>query len=296
MEQETSVKTVVMRPAKDSQTRLRIRERVPGLGQFLAHLFLLLVVLSNVMPFVWMALGSFKTYPDLANNPWWPNPWTWTNYAAIVSRANFLQAFLNSVLVAAPRVALSCVTSAAVGYVFAKYRFPGRDLLFTLLLSTMMVPFVVVLIPLYITLADLRLVNSLTALVVIAVFSTIGTFILRQSIRDIPDDLIEAARIDGAGELWIFSRIVLPLSTGPLAALAIFTFLFSWDDFMFPSIILTDPAVKTLPLVLAGLRSLFWQRYELAAAGSMLTVMPVMLLYAIMQRNFVRGIALTGLK
>jgi multiple sugar transport system permease protein len=108
--------------------------------------------------------------------------------------------------------------------------------------------------------------------------------------------LIEAARIDGAGEIWIFWRIIIPLSTGPLAALAIFTFLFSWDDYILPSIVLTDPSIKTLPLVLAGLRNLYWQRYELYAAGSMLTVVPVMLLYALMQRHFVRGITLTGLR
>jgi multiple sugar transport system permease protein len=290
------MKTIVAPKVATGQQAIRVRWRLTGLGQVAAHTLLILVVSANVLPFVWMALGSFKTYPDLANNPGWPRPWTWANYAEIVSRANFVQAFLNSVLVAVPRVLLACLTSAAVGYVFAKYRFPGRDLLFTLLLSTMMVPFVVVLIPLYVTLAELRLVNNLSALVIVAVYSTIGTFILRQSIRDIPDDLIEAARMDGASELWIFWRLIIPLSTGPLAALAVFTFLFSWDDFMFPSIVLTDPAVKTLPLVLAGLRSLFWQRYELFAAGSMLTVVPVMLLYAVMQRHFVRGITLTGLK
>ncbi len=270
--------------------------RLPGIGQIAAHSVLILLVIADILPFVWMALGSFKTYRDLANNPGLPNPWTLANYYEIVTRANFAQAFLNSVLVATPRVFLACFTSAAVAYVFAKYRFPGRDLLFTLLLSTMMVPFVVTLVPLYVTLADLRLVNRLSALVVIAVFSTIGTFILRQSIMDIPDDLIEAARIDGAGEVWIYTRLIVPLCRAPLAALAVFTFLFSWDDYMFPSIVLTTPAVKTLPLVLAGLRSLYWQRYELYAAGSMLTVVPVMLLYAVMQRQFVRGIALTGLK
>lgn len=294
------MKLVASRQAEAAQANLSGQivqaRRMFDLGQLAAHVVLIGMVVANLLPFVWMALGSFKTYPDLANNPFLPNPWTLSNYNEIVSRANFAQAFFNSVLVAAPRVVLACLTSAAVGYVFAKYRFPGRELLFTLLLSTTMVPFVVVLIPLYVTLADLRLVNSLAALVVIAIFSTIGTFILRQAISDIPNDLIEAARIDGAGELWIFWRVIIPLTSGPLAAVAIFTFLFSWDDYLFPSILLTDPAIKTLPLVLAGLRSLFWQRYELYCAGSMLTVVPVMLLYAVMQRQFVRGITLTGLK
>ncbi|MCL5997237.1 MAG: carbohydrate ABC transporter permease [Chloroflexi bacterium] len=279
------------------QTRsLPARKPRIDFGQTVAHGVLILFSLAAVMPFVWMFLGSFKTYTDLASNSGLPNPWIWDNYVTIMSRASFPQAFLNSVLVAVPRVVLGCFTSVAVAYVFAKYKFPGQNVLFTLLLSTMMVPFVVVLIPLYITLSDLGMVNQLTSLIIIAVFSTFGTFLLRQSIRDIPNELIEAARIDGAGEIWIFSQVILPLSTSPLAALAIFTFLGSWDDFLFPGIILTTPTVKTLPLVLAGLRGLFWDRYELFAAGSMMTVAPVMLLYAIMQKQFVRGIALTGMK
>jgi multiple sugar transport system permease protein len=272
------------------------RLSLPPLTTVVAHAVLIVLVLANTLPFLWMALGSFKTYPDLVQNPWWPKPWTWGNYAEIFTRANFARALLNSILVAVPRVLSACITSAAVGYVFAKYRFPGRDLLFLGLISTIMVPYVVTLIPLYVTLADFRLVNKLSALVVIALYSTTGTFILRQSIRDIPDDLLDAARIDGAGEIWIFTRLILPLSTAPMGALAVLTFLGSWDDFVFPSILLTDPNIKTVPLMLARLRNLYWDRYELFAAGSMTTVVPVMVLYAFMQRQFVRGIALTGLK
>ena len=267
-----------------------------NLGQIAAHTVLIVVVIANLLPFVWMALGSFKTYGDLTNNPWWPNPWTIENYNKLPARQNFAQAFLNSIMVTVPRVLLACFTSVAVAYVFAKYRFPGRDLLFTLLLSTIMVPFVVSLIPLYVTLSDLKMINKLSSLIAIAIFSTTGTFILRQSISDIPDDLLDAARIDGAGEIWIYARLIVPLSRGPLAALAIFTFLGSWDDYLFPSLVLTDPAVKTLPLVLAGMRSIYWDRYELFAAGAMLTVVPVMILYAALLGQFIRGITLTGLK
>ncbi|MHB1296754.1 MAG: carbohydrate ABC transporter permease [Anaerolineae bacterium] len=160
----------------------------------------------------------------------------------------------------------------------------------------MMVPFAVLLIPLYITLKDLGLLGKLTSLIAVAVFSTFGTFLLRQAIMGIPNELIEAARIDGAGEIWIFARLIIPLSRSPLAALAVFTFLGSWDDFLFPSLILQNPNAKTLPLVLAGLRSQYWDRYELYCAGSLLTVAPVMLLYAVMQQQFIRGIALTGIK
>lgn len=279
------------------QTRpLKQKERSLNLGQVAGHVILMVVVVMNLLPIVWLVFASFKTYQDLTNNPWWPRPWTVANFQTILGRLNFPRAFLNSVIVAVPRVLLACLTSTATGYVFAKYEFPGRDILFVLLLSTMMVPFVVIMIPLYITLADLGLVNKLISLVIIAFFSTMGTFLLRQSIRDIPDDLMDAARIDGAGEFWIYSRLIVPLSKGPMSALAIFAFLTSWDSFMFPSIVLTDPKVKTLPLVLAGMQGIYWDRYELYAAGAMLTVVPVMILYAFMQRQFIEGITMTGFK
>ena len=119
---------------------------------------------------------------------------------------------------------------------------------------------------------------------------------MRQFLEGIPSDLIDAGRIDGASEWWIFSRIIIPLSTAPMAALAVFTFLFNWDNFLWPSVVLTSPRSQTLPLVLAGLRSLYLDRYEMWSAGSMLTVAPVMLLYAVAQKQFIRGITMTGLK
>ena len=188
------------------------------------------------------------------------------------------------------------LTSAVAGYVFAKYRFWGKEQLFTLLLSTMMVPFAVVLVPLYVTVANLALVDKLTGIIITGLCSTFGIFMMRQFMESIPNDLIDAGRIDGAGEWWIFSRVVLPLAKAPLSALAVFTFLGSWDSFLWPLVVLTSPENQTLPLVLAGLRSLYWSRYEMYAAGSMLTVLPVMVLYAVASKHFVRGIAMTGLK
>ena len=282
--------------ANSSSRGAPARLRLPGVGQIAAHGVLVSVAIADLLPFVWMVLGSFKTYVDLTNNPGWPAPWTWANYDEILSRTNFVQAFLNSVIVVLPRVLFGGLTSAAMGYVFAKYRFPGRDLLFTVLISTMMVPFVVILVPLYVTLADLGLVNNLYGLIIFGAYNTFGVFLLRQSILGIPNELIDAARIDGANEAWVFSRVIIPLSGAPLAALTVVIFLASWDDYMFPSVVLTDPAVKTIPLFIAGLRTLYWSRYELFATGAMLTVVPVMLLYAMLQKHFVRGITLTGLR
>ena len=261
------------------------------------HAILLAIVFTSVMPFVWMFFGSFKSYVELTSGESLvPLAWTVDNYRAIIFRANFPQAFWNSTLVSLVVTGCVVLTSAAAAYVFAKYRFWGKEQLFIVILSTMMVPFAVVLVPLYVTIADIGLSNKLGGVIVPVLFSTFGIFLMRQFLEGIPSDLIDAGRIDGASEWWIFSRIIIPLSTAPMAALAVFTFLFNWDNFLWPLVVLTSPRSQTLPLVLAGLRSLYWERYDMWAAGSMLTVAPVMLLYAVAQKQFIRGITMTGLK
>lgn len=263
----------------------------------LPHLVLIFLTFTSVMPFVWMFFGSFKNYVELTSGKTlWPVNWTVQNYIDIWQRASFPRGLLNTILITAIVTACVMITSAVAGYVFAKYRFWGKEQLFTVLLSTMMVPFAVVLVPLYITVADLDLTDKLGGVIVTGLCSTFGIFMMRQFMESIPNDLIDAGRIDGAGEFWIFTRVVMPLATAPLSALAVFTFLGSWDSFMWPMVVLTSPENRTLPLVLAGLRNLYWSRYELYAAGSMLTVVPVMILYAAASKQFVRGIAMTGLK
>jgi ABC-type glycerol-3-phosphate transport system permease component len=266
-------------------------------GHTLPHLVLIVLVFTSLMPFVWMFFGSFKSYVELTSSKsLLPIDWTFDNYVQITQRVGFIRALGNTTMVAVVVTSAVMITSAAAGYVFAKYRFWGKEQLFTVLLCTMMVPFAVVLVPLYVTVANLGLTDKLMGIMVTGVCSTFGIFMMRQFMESIPNELIDAGRIDGASESWIFSRVVLPLATAPLAALAVFTFLGSWDNFMWPLVVLTSPENQTLPLVLAGLRSLYWSRYELFAAGSMLTVLPVMILYAAASKQFVRGIAMTGLK
>ena len=261
------------------------------------HAILLAIGFTSVMPFVWMFFGSFKSYVELTSGESLvPQVWTVDNYRAIIFRANFPQAFWNTTVVSLVVTGCVVLTSAAAAYVFAKYRFWGKEQLFIVILSTMMVPFAVVLVPLYVTIADIGLYNKLGGVIVPVLFSTFGIFLMRQFLEGIPSDLIDAGRIDGASEWWIFSRIIIPLSTAPMAALAVFTFLFNWDNFLWPSVVLTSPKSQTLPLVLAGLRSLYLERYDMWSAGSMLTVAPVMLLYAVAQKQFIRGITMTGLK
>ena len=159
-----------------------------------------------------------------------------------------------------------------------------------------MVPFSVILIPLYIRIADIGLSNSLGGIIVTGLWSTFGIFMMRQFMETIPFELLDAARIDGASEWRIFFQIVMPLATAPMAALGVFTFLANWDSYLWPLVVLNSPEKQTIPLILAGLRSLYWTRYDMWAAGSMLTVVPVMIIYAFASKWFIRGIAMTGIK
>jgi len=244
-----------------------------------------------------MVFGSFKRYKELVSSTaLLPQVWTLNNYTEIITRVNFLTAIRNSVIVAVTTTLTVMLTSALCGYVFAKYRFPGKEILFAILLSTLMVPFAVVLVPLYILVSDLGLSNHLGGVIVPGLWSTFGIFLMRQFMEGIPFELLDAARIDGAPEWMIFVQIVLRLSGAPLAALGILTFLGSWDNFLWPSLILNSPDQKTIPLVLNGLRSLYWSRYDMWLAGSMLTIVPVMVIYLLASKQFIRGIAMTGIR
>jgi len=286
------VQKAIVQPAAPTHT-LSFR----WLGRLAPHIVLVILTFTSLMPFVWMFFASFKSYIELTTSKQLlPKVWTWDNYVQILQRVGFLRAFWNTTMVTVIVTLATLLTASLAGYVFAKYRFWGKEGLFTILLSTLMVPFAVVLVPLYVTIAGMSMVDKLSGIIITALISTFGIFLMRQFMESIPNDLIDAGRIDGAGEWWIFARVVLPLAKAPLAALAVFTFLGNWDSFLWPLVVLTSPENQTLPLVLAGLRSLYWSRYEMYAAGSMLTVLPVMILYAAASKQFVRGIAMTGIK
>jgi multiple sugar transport system permease protein len=261
------------------------------------HLVLLLACFVAVAPFVWSFFGSFKPFKELVSSgDLLPHEWTLANYIEILTRANFIEAFRNSVIVSSAVTAASLFTSSALGFVFAKYHFRGKEVLFAIVLSTMMVPFVVLLVPLYLTMAKVGLVDQLGGVVVVGLWTSIGVFMMRQFMESIPNELIDAARIDGASEFQVYRRMIVPLAKAPLAALGVLVFLGSWDNFLWPSVILHNADNQTLPLLLYGLRSLYWSRYDLWSAGSMLTVVPVMIVYVFASKYFIRGFAMTGLK
>jgi len=275
-----------------------MRDRVGAIaGQVAIHAVLTLFALMALLPFVWMFGASFKTYVEVLNSrSIFPETWSLVNYIEITDRIGFVRAFRNSATVAIPATAVVVITSTAAGYVFAKYRFPGRDLIFKLLLSTMMVPFAVALIPLFITMKDIGMINTLHGIILTSLCSTFGIFLMRQAIETIPNDYIDAARIDGAGELWILRQVIVPLSGAAISTLAVFTFLGQWDSYIWPSIMLKSAGKQTIPIVIAGMRSLYSTRYNIWAAGSMLTVVPVMLLFSIAQKQFIGGLSMAGLK
>src|SRR5262245_64881688 len=271
----------------------------PGrsLNPAVLHVVLLVFAFLAIAPFVWMLFASFKKYRELVTSPdILPRVWTLDNYSEVINRLSFADALTNSVIIAVTTTVTVLLTSAMMGYVFAKYRFYAKELLFATLLATMMVPFAVVLVPLYIFIADIGAADSVGGIILPGLWSTFGIFLMRQFMETIPSELLDAARIDGASEWRIFGQLVVPLSGAPLAALGIIHFLGSCDSFLCPSVVLTSPEAQTLPVMLIGLKSLYWTRYDMWIAGSMLTIVPVMLIYAFASKQFVRGIAMTGMK
>ncbi len=260
---------------------------------------LTLAGVATLMPFAWMLLGSFKTQGELLRRPvtWWPEAPTLANYERWFGELQISQFFFNSLLVAVVTVLGNLLFCSMVGYALAKMEFAGKRVLFLLVMLTLMVPGVVTFVPLFVMVSKLGLVNTYAALILPFLVSPLGVFLMRQFMMGIPDSLIEAARIDGAGELRTFTRIVLPLCGAPLATLGILTFLGSWNNFLWPLVAAQSADKFTLPVAL----SLFSTGqnatdYGLLLAGSVLVIAPIVALFVALQRYFIQGVAATGIK
>lgn len=278
--------------------RIRLRQ-----SRFASKIGIYLVVASGglimIIPFLWMLSTSLKTTPQTMAFPpeWWPRPIQWQNYTTIWQYLPFFRFFLNSVKIVFFVVLGQLTTCSLAAYAFAKLRFPGRKVMFLVLLATMMIPGQVTLIPVFIIMKTLGWVNTHYALIVPAFFgSAFGTFLLRQFFLSIPNDLEDAARIDGCSPFGVYWRIMLPLAKPALATLAIFTFMGTWNDFMRPLIYLSDMNKMTLPVGLALLSNHQDIRIQLIMAGAVVSLLPILLLYIFGQKYFVRGIALSGMK
>ena len=263
------------------------------------YLVLAVALLLTVVPFLWMLLGSFKPEPELQQVPptWWPQTPTLQNYRELFDRLNFPRFFGNSVLVAVAVTAGNLVFCSMVGYALAKLDFAGKRVLFALVLGMLMVPGVVTFVPLFVLVSNLGMVNTYPGLILPFLVTPLGVFLMRQFMSGLPDELIEAARIDGAGEWRIFSRVILPLCGPPLATLGILTFLHSWNNFLWPLVVAQSEDKYTLPVALA-LYSVGQNatQYGLLMAGAVVIIIPVVALFIALQRYFVQSVATTGIK
>jgi multiple sugar transport system permease protein len=262
-----------------------------------AHLILIPVALLMVTPLLWMVMTSIQT-PDEARRfpPVLPSGIHWQNYTDAVNAAPFGRFFLNSALVTGATVLGNLVLCSLAGYAFARFRFFGRDVLFVVLLATLMIPFQVVMIPIFMIMRELGLVDSLGALILPNLVTPFGIFLMRQFFRTLPIELEEAARIDGCSRLGTLIRIVLPLSGPALATLAVISFLWNWNDFLWPLVVIQSEHNMTLQLGLSTFQGAHSTAWTLLMAGNVLAVLPMLLAFVLAQRQFVNSIASAGIK
>jgi multiple sugar transport system permease protein len=283
-------------PVRLARVRRSQRLHVPW-GQVAVHVILIIIALAAVLPLVWCVFASFKHFRELVSSTaLFPHVWTLDSYKTVLGLTNLWTGFRNTIIVTFSVTAAAVFTSVLEGYVFAKFDFPFKSVLFVALLATMMVPFIVVLIPLFLILKDFGLVNQLTGIIVTGLFSTFGIFMMRQFMHNIPSELLDSGRIDGAGEWRIFFQLIIPLSMSPMAALGIFIFLGTWNDFLWPSVVLTSSDRQTLPVVIAGLTGLYWTQFDYLITAAVITVIPLMICYLFGSRYMIEGIAMTGMK
>lgn len=263
-------------------------------------LYILLIASGSMMiiPFAWMVSTSLKGGGSVLIMPpqWIPNPATLDNFRRIFELYPIGRMFFNSMLVAVLVTLGQLVTCSMAAYAFARLKFRGQNAVFLLYLATLMVPFQVTITPLFIMMRIFGWINTYQGLILPGVFSAFGTFLLRQSFMTIPTEYEEAAYMDGASPLTIFLKIILPLSKPALATLSVFSFMGSWNSFMWPLFIVREETLMTLPVGLATLQGRWVTEWNLVMAGSVITVLPMLLLYLFAQKSLVQGYVMSGLK
>jgi multiple sugar transport system permease protein len=255
-------------------------------------------VVLTLAPFLWMLAASVMPAGEASSYPprLVPSDFTLEHYEDLFTRLNLARYFFNSILIASAITLISLLINSLAGYAFAKLAFAGRESIFRILLSALVIPAQVAMLPLFLMLKQIGLINTWWGVIVPGMASVFGIFLIRQYALSIPESLLEAARIDGAGEFKIYWLVVLPVCRPILVTLAIFTFMSAWNDFMWPLIVLTDEQMYTLPVALANLLGEHVQDTELMMAGSVVTILPVMLLFIFVQRAYIDGITAGSLK
>ena len=293
----TTVRTDATKPV-GSIGPVTATERGPG-SKIALHLLLIGGLVLMIAPFVWMALGSLKMQGELLQVPptWIPESPTLDNFSRLFDRLDFGRYAFNSLVVAAAITGGNVLFCSMLGYALAKLHFPGARPLFLLVMATLMVPGGILIVPLFVYMVNLGLVNTHLGLILPFAAQPFGVFLMRQFMQGLPDELLEAARVDGAGEFRIFFQIALPLAGPALATLAILTFMNAWNMFLWPLINSTDDEYYTLPVAVATFsRGQHAADYGLLMAGALLLVVPVLIVFVALQRYFTQGMALTGTK
>lgn len=265
--------------------------------RLLAYVVLSITGFVMVFPFIYMFLSSLKPSAEVVQVPptLWPSEVRWSNYLEVLSIVPLGTQLLNTIIVTVLVVLGWVLTSVLAGYAFARLEFPGREWLFGAYLATLMVPFAVLIVPMYRLMLVFGWVDRLEALIIPWLFTAYGTFLLRQFFMSVPRDLEDAALIDGASHWGILFRIFLPLARPAIATLATFAFLYAWNSFLWPLIIISSPARKVVTQGLVDLQALYAARVDLIMAGSTLAVLPTLIVFLFAQRYFIEGIATSGL-
>ena len=286
-----------------------VRSVLPGRGEKEprgrlkgANLFVWLVLVVGALvvafPLYWMFATAVRPKKEIFSGGFdlVPSTFVWSNFSDAWNKLPWDQFYINSIAIAAIAVPITVFMNLLAGYTFAKYKFPGRDILFLLMISTLMIPIQVIMVPEFLIVSKLGWVNTYWGVLVPRAAEAFGIFMVRQFMVSIPDELIEAARLDGAGEFTIFRRVVLPLSGPVIAVLTIFTFMWRWNDFAWPLVVLQDRASYTVPLGLSLMKGQYYTDWTGLMSMSLVSIIPILLVFIFFQRYFIQGIASTGIK
>jgi multiple sugar transport system permease protein len=262
------------------------------------YVSLIVTAAITMSPIIWMVsvslmpAGESSTYPP----PFLPQEISFEHYNNLFERLNLARYMLNSTIIAVSVTFLSLIINSMAGFAFAKYRFRGRDRLFRVLIAGLVIPAQVTMLPLFLMLNKMGFINSYIGVMIPGMASIFGIFLMRQYMLSIPDSLIDAARIDGASDFRLYWKLIIPLCKPIFVTLAIFTFMGTWNDFLWPLIVMTDDTMYTLPVALANLMGEHAQDTELMMAGSVLTILPVMIVFMVLQKYYIRGIMMGSVK
>jgi len=301
MATSTPAKTVTTPIADIGRSPLRSSSRSPvswRIGRVLGYIALAIAAAGVLLPFFWMLMSSLKTNNAVFTIPiqWIPETFVWSNYVEIWQKSDMTTWLKNTMVLALAVTALQVFTGSFAAYGFSKIRFPGRDLLFLVYLGTIAVPWQAYMIPQFILMSKINLSNTLWSIIALQAFGAFGVFLMKQFYETVPEELSEAARIDGLSEYGIYRRIMLPLSVPALASLTLLTFVNTWNDYLGPLIYLRSPEIWTIQLGLKSFVGQYNAEYALIMTGSVLSVLPIAIIFMVGQRYFVEGIATSGLK